>query len=226
MTERTRAGTIRPAQMRHLLRVTAATSRHPERDALVLLLGLACAMRVTEIARVLVSDVLLPSGKVRSEVSLRAAITKGCTQRCIFLTHPLVLAALDAYIEQRWSQGHGTELDRKRYRGLSPATPLIMTFKGSGFELAAKRRTLVGGEVETYYACDSLQAHVSGLYRAAGLHGCSSHSGRRTLATRLVSQGRSIETVQQLLGHAHLDHTDDYIDTNPATLEEMFRTAL
>lgn len=44
---------------------------------LVLLLGLTCAMRVTEIARLLVNDVLLPSGAIRKEVSLRAAITKG-----------------------------------------------------------------------------------------------------------------------------------------------------
>ncbi len=72
MTDKMRAGTIRPAQMRHLLRATAATSRHPERDELVLLLGLTCAMRITEIARLLVSDVLLPSGMIRPEVSLRA----------------------------------------------------------------------------------------------------------------------------------------------------------
>ena len=226
MTDKNRAGTIRPAQMRHLLRVTAATSRHPARDVLVLLLGLTCAMRVTEIARLLVSDVLLPSGKLRAEVSLRGAITKGCTQRCIYLTHPNTISALNTYTEQRWAQGHGTEFDRKRYRGLSPGTPLILTFKGTGFELQAKRRTLVGGQVENYLACDSLQAHVTGLYCAAGLNECSSHSGRRTFATRLVAQGRSIETVQKLLGHAHLDHTDDYIDTSHDTLEEMFRTAI
>jgi site-specific recombinase XerD len=226
MADKTRAATIRPAQMRHLLRVTAATSRHPQRDALVLLLGITCAMRVTEIARLLVSDVLTPAGVIRHEVSLRAAITKGCTQRCIYLTHDLVLQALGAYIDHRWEEGHGTEFDRRRYRGLSPATPMVLTHKGTGFELQAKRRCLVGGQVETYWACDSLQAHVSRLYRDAGLQGCSSHSGRRTFATRLVAQGQPLETVQRLLGHAALDHTDDYIDVDSRTLAAMFAEAI
>ena len=226
MTDKVRASTIRPAELRHLLRVTAATSRHPQRDALVLLLGHTCAMRVTEIARVLVSDVLMPSGTRRSEVSLRAAITKGSTQRCVYMTHALVVDAIEAYVEHRWARGLGTEFDRKRFRGLSPSTPLVLTHKGSGFELQAKRRTLVGGERETYWACDSLQAHVTRLYCDAGLQGCSSHSGRRTFATRLVAQGHSIETVQRLLGHAEIDHTDDYLDVDRRTLAEMFAVAI
>ena len=56
-----RARVLSPAQSRHLLRVTAATSRHPERDTLILLLGLTCGMRISEIARVEVADVLSPS---------------------------------------------------------------------------------------------------------------------------------------------------------------------
>jgi site-specific recombinase XerD len=56
------ATSLQPGQIRHLLRVTAATSRHPERDTLVLLLGLTAGMRVTEIAQIEVQDVLFPSG--------------------------------------------------------------------------------------------------------------------------------------------------------------------
>jgi site-specific recombinase XerD len=221
-----KAATITGAQLRHLLRVTAATSRMPERDRVVLLMGVTCAMRVTEIARVLVEDVLLPSGAIRSEVSLRAAITKGCRQRCIFLTHAEMRDALDAYIEWRWAKGFGTELDRKRFRGVSPGTALIMTRRGGAFELTKKPRLLESGQVEDYWACDALQAHVTGLYRAAGLRECSSHTGRRTFANRLLAKGHDVETVQQLLGHASLDHTDAYLDVDKAVLEEMFTTAL
>jgi hypothetical protein len=46
------AATLRPAQIRHPLAVTAATSRHPERDWLVLLLGTTCGTRVGEIAQI------------------------------------------------------------------------------------------------------------------------------------------------------------------------------
>ncbi len=226
MDDKKRAGTLRPAEIRHLLRVTAATSRHAARDAVVLLLGLTCAMRVTEIARLLVSDVLMPSGQLRKEVSLRAAITKGCRQRCVFITHDLAIAAIERYVEHRWTSDLATEFDRKRYRGLCPETALILTHKGSGFELTAKRRKMADGSLEDYLACDSLQAHVTGLYKAAGLRDCTSHSGRRTFATRLVEQGHDIEVVQRLLGHAELDHTDSYLQPSKRTLEEMFTTAL
>lgn len=67
---------------------------------------------------------------------------------------------------------------------------------------------------------------MTGLYRAAGLRECSSHSGRRTFANRLLAKGHQVETVQQLLGHAHLDHTDAYLDVEARVLEEMFTTAI
>lgn len=63
--------TLQPGQIRHLFRVTVATSRHPQRDCLVLWLGLTAGMRVTELAQIEVQDVLYPSGALRSEVSLR-----------------------------------------------------------------------------------------------------------------------------------------------------------
>jgi hypothetical protein len=66
--------------------------------------------------------------------------------RCVYRTHDVVVDAIDAYVEHRWVRGLGSEFDRKRFRGSSPSTPLVLTHKGSGFELQAKRRTLVGGE--------------------------------------------------------------------------------
>ncbi|WP_323123006.1 tyrosine-type recombinase/integrase [Burkholderia alba] len=51
------------------------------------------------------------------------------------------------------------------------------------------------------------------MYRSAGLGaGYSSHSGRRTFATRLIANGHSLETVQILLGHAHIDHVAPYLE--------------
>lgn len=68
------AKVLTPAKFRHLLRVTEATSRFPERDTLILLLGVTCGMRITEIARIEVGDVLAKSGVRREEVSLRGLI--------------------------------------------------------------------------------------------------------------------------------------------------------
>ena len=95
------ATTLQPGQIRHLFRVTASTSRHPERDCLILWLGLTAGMRVTEIAQIEVQDVLFPSGALRFEISLRAAITKECRQRCIYLCHAKTIEAVDRYLDLR-----------------------------------------------------------------------------------------------------------------------------
>jgi integrase/recombinase XerD len=220
------ASTLRPGQIRHLLRVTTATSRHPERDCLILLLGITTGMRVTEIAQIEVQDVLFSSGAIRQEVSLRAAITKGCRQRCVYLAHRLTIEALEAYIAFRIKHGWRTEPTRERYRGLTPSTKLILTHKGTKFYLNTKRRINFNGDQVDYLACDSLQAHITKLYKDAGIKGGSSHSGRRSFASNLLHKGASLESVQQLLGHSELDHVMPYLDVSHDKLREMFACVL
>ena len=155
-----RAKILKPSQIRHLLRVTEATSRHPERDVLMLLLGFTCGMRVSEVARIEVADVMLPGGQIREEVSLRASITKGCRQRCIYLSHPMTIAALERYIERRWQNNKGTAMDRSKWRGLMPQTPLILTHKGGPYELSVKRRINDAGERVEYLLKRDAAAHM------------------------------------------------------------------
>lgn len=221
-----RAATLLPSQLRHLLRVTEATSRHPERDALVLFLGFTCGMRVTEIARLTVSDVLLPSGKLRDEISLRAEITKGCRQRLAYLTNAKLIDSMERYITWRKAKGFGCSLDGRQYRGLMPQTTLILTWKGGAYELTTKRIMNQAGEVVEYQSADSLLTYIKGLYRAAGLPLASSHSGRRTFASRLLAAGESLETVQILLGHSELDHVTPYLEVRESTLREMFEVVI
>ncbi|KUZ89148.1 integrase [Burkholderia ubonensis] len=210
-----RAKVLTPAKFRHLLRVTEATSRFPERDTLILLLGVTCGMRVTEIARLEVHHVLTKSGKRREEISLPGNITKGCRARCVFLAHPRAVDAFDRYVEWRYQRGAGASLDRREYRGLMPRTRLILMQKGAPFELSVKCRVSFDGQAVEYWAADSLQSYITSLYRAAGLGaGYSSHSGRRTFATRLIANGHSLETVQILLGHAHIDHVAPYLEVS------------
>lgn len=179
-------------------------------------------MRVTEIAQIEVQDVLYPSGALREEISLRAAITKGCRQRCIYLSHAKAIDAIEQYLGHRVVRGLRMTGNSSRYRGLEPVSKLILTHKGYKFHLNRKRRINWAGEPVDYLACDSLQSHVTKLYRDAGIRGGSSHSGRRTMASRLIQQGADVETVQLLLGHAKLDHVRLYLQVSQNRLEEMF----
>jgi len=56
------------------------------------------------------------------------------------------------------------------------------------------------------------------VYADLGLHGCSSHSGRRTFITRsaqlLSKTGGSLRDVQELAGHRSLKTTESYIEGN------------
>jgi integrase len=106
---------LTPAKFRHLLRVTEATSCFPERDTLILLLGITCGMRVTEIARLEVHHVLSKSGARKEEIGLPGSITKGCRPRCIFLAHMKTVEAFDRYVEWRYLRGRGVSLDRSEY---------------------------------------------------------------------------------------------------------------
>ena len=219
------ATVLRPGQYRHLLRATKATSRCPERDILVLLLGIHTGMRVSEIAQVEVGDFLFASGKLRQEVSLRAVVTKGCRQRCIYPTNRDLMAALEdglaVRIERRWRMSD----DPKRFRGLRPDSKLILTFKRYKYSMNCKRRINDAGEQIDYMACDALQSQVTKLYRDAGING-SSHSGRRTMASRLLAQGHDLETIQLMLGHADLECVDPYLEVSKERLRQAFADVL
>ena len=78
------------------------------------------------------------------------------------------------------------------------------------------------GERRDYLAADSLQSYITRLYRKAGIKGGSSHSGRRTFATRLYAQTKNMDVVQQLLGHDSPDCTMRYIECDMQILRQAF----
>ncbi len=69
---------------------------------------------------------------------------------------------------------------------------------------------------------NTLAQHFFWLYRAAGITGASSHSGRRTFCTNLAAKGISIRVLQSLAGHRSVQTTARYIDVN----DEMKRRAV
>lgn len=174
-------------------------------------------MRITEIAQITAADILFASGALRTEISLRAAITKGCRQRTVYFSGRKLVDAIERYLAYRVEHELGTTFFRSRYRGLIPDLAPIPSRKGYPYALNRKVRMSAAGDAMDYWAADSLQLYVTGLYTAAGLDR-SSHSGRRTFSTRLIARGASVEDVKQLLGHESIDDTMRYIEVIPAVL--------
>lgn len=89
-----------------------------------------------------------------------------------------------------------------------------------------KRRVNYAGEQIDYAAGDALQSHVSKLYRDAGIKGGSSHSGRRTMASRLLAQDHDLNTIQLMLGHTDLECVDPYLEVSKERLRQAFADVL
>jgi integrase/recombinase XerD len=64
------------------------------------------------------------------------------------------------------------------------------------------------------FNANTLTQHFHYLYRAVGIEGASSHSGRRSFITNLASKGVGVKVLMTLAGHRHIGTTQAYIDVN------------
>ena len=72
------------------------------------------------------------------------------------------------------------------------------------------------------FSSNSLTQHFAHLYEGAGLDGATSHSGRRSYATNIASQGVGLRVLMRLMGHRNVSTTAVYIDAN----DDMLRKAV
>lgn len=221
----TRARILTSAEIKHAIRCAELT-RDPERNTLLIFITHACGLRVTECACFPLKAILYPSGRIREELTLDGSYTKYNRTRTVPLSSRRLLSALDAYLDYRVREGVGVIAGETAFRGLSPDLPLIFSGRGSRFALAQKRRVLKGGVVEVYAASDALERVFARLYADAGLHGATSHSGRRTYATRLMQSGAEIGTISHLLGHESVEYTYPYLEPSEDAIRHAFEVAL
>ena len=90
---------------------------------------------------------------------------------------------------------------------LKPNTPLILSQKGGA------------------YIPNTLQMHMSKMLRQWGaVDRASSHSGRRTLATKMLhDQGEHLKTVQQVLGHKSAATTTIYQELPESEVRDVLK---
>ena len=90
--------------------------------------------------------------------------------------------------------------------------------------MTPKRYTRHSGDIEEYWVCSSLQQLITDMIVSIGVVGGSSHSGRRTMATRLDARGVSDELKQIILGHSDPQQTMAYIEPDrPSMVRAMAR---
>lgn len=187
--------------------------RHSLRNKAIIWFSFGCGLRVTEIALLKVKDVISINGNIVTTGWLPGTYSKNKKGRNFYVVEDEHIKVIDDYIVYRIN--HQMKLDKENeYRGLAPDSPFIMVTKHRGFSFRYKYYTNENGEENTYKVCSSLQQLLTNLLKRAGVRGATSHSGRRTLATRLSDRGVDIGLIQHILGHSDEDQTVDYIEPN------------
>lgn len=152
-------------------------------------------IRAKEMSLLKINHVLNESNdSLFEEINLTGNMTKGDKQRHIYLTNPKVQKVLLDYIEER---------KEDKNISFNYSFPLFLSKKGGKF------------------SPNSLQQLFSQLYKQAGVIGASSHSGRRSFATRLIERGVDIKAVSRLMGHSSISMTAQYVEDNPVRLKRI-----
>jgi len=115
----------------------------------------------------------------------------------VSLENKAVIKALQDYLTARKAE------DGSTFNG---EAPLFRLQKGTAFSANAMVRVL--GDV----------------YKNAGFNDASSHTGRRSLITKLAYAGIDLNSVRQIAGHSSISTTQRYIDDNPHKIADILKS--
>ncbi|MBV5327643.1 MAG: site-specific integrase [Chlorobium sp.] len=68
------------------------------------------------------------------------------------------------------------------------------------------------------FNANTIQQRFATLYKRAEIKGASSHSGRRTFATRLCKKGLDLKSISVMMRHKNISTTARYIEADPTKL--------
>lgn len=192
MTKEGKAKALNEAEFKRVVQYQIG-KKHGARNIALLHFSFYLGLRAKEMASLRINDVVDANDQLRDQIVLRREMTKGNKQRTAYLANSKVRKALMEYLGFR------------------------KTVENSYFYDGPLFRSQISGK----FSPNSLQQLFSRMYQAVGLDGASSHSGRRSFATRLLEQGVNIKSVQTLLGHANITTTSIYAEDNPYLLANI-----
>jgi integrase len=208
-----KAAVLKPRQFKDLL-LMAGQDLNGVRNTAIIWHSFGSALRVTEIAHLKVKDVLDRNGEVKEMGTLPGSYTKNGKARTFIQVEPEQREAIAAYVAYRREYKMRVSAKPNEYAGLQPSSPLYLARGTAGFALNKKRHEKVDGTVVEYEVCSSLQQLITRMIKRVGVVEGSSHSGRRTFATRLSERGVDDSLIQSLLGHGEPNMTIAYIEAN------------
>ncbi|KAB0478802.1 MULTISPECIES: site-specific integrase [Vibrio] len=219
---RAKAKSLTPSQIRKLL-VRCQLMQNPELKRVVLALSFS-TLRVSELAQLTVDDVLMPTGKIKEEIYLRASLCKRRKPRSIWLSK-LAKQMIQEWVDYRKSHNWATTFNNS-YQGLNPLSKLVLNNRARSYSMKRKTRINQAGEQVDYQACDVLELMIRNIYQRSGLKGCSSHTGRRSYGSNMNAQGIELNAIQRALGHAEPSMSLEYIDISTNQLSKAAELAL
>lgn len=201
-------------QRKNLFEVTAVCSQSPERDQALLALVLGTPMKVIELSRLEVGDVLAKNGEYLKDFTMPPELAFNGKPRPLSWESKRLRKHLDVYFDYRHKRQFRQTNLPGAYRGFDPDFPLILTDEGEWFPL--DRRETPAGNIS--FTCSSMTRLISKRMAEAGIEGATAESGRRTFAVNLQRQGFSIAVIHRLLGNANLKTTRRLLDSDPQDL--------
>jgi integrase/recombinase XerD len=187
-TEKGKAPVLSPEQFKRTIKYQKST-KHGLRNTVLLMISFYLGLRAKEMSLLIVSDLVDANGDLKEECMLKKHQTKRNKSRRFYLTNEKLKKVLVEYLKTKKDRDGNLDLDQ----------PLIKSQKGGSFDP------------------NTLQQLIHRCYKCVGIS-ASSHSGRRTYATRQADRGVSIRNLQVLLGHSSISSTALYISENPKIL--------
>ncbi|CAK2502012.1 putative site-specific recombinase [Vibrio crassostreae] len=219
---RAKAKSLTPSKIRKLL-VRCQLMQNPELKRVVLALSFS-TLRVSELAQLTVDDVLMPTGKIKEEIYLRASLCKRRKPRSIWLSK-LAKQMIQEWVDYRKSHNWATTFNNT-YQRLNPLSKLVLNNRARSYSMKRKTRINQAGEQVDYQACDVLELMIRNIYQRSGLKGCSSHTGRRSYGSNMNAQGVELNAIQRALGHSEPSMSLEYIDISTNQLSKAAELAL
>ena len=202
------AAHLSPAQVVRLVKFVTEETRFPERNLVVVLLGLKAGLRSQEIAGLTWTMVTDAEGELTEEIRLTNTASKGKSGRVIPMNPELrkALVTLRAH-----------ELGKER----------AVTGNAYVVTLAQESTSLTMRALSVRFLFSKNNEKQQGWFQKLGFVGVSSHSLRRTFITnaaRAVSSvGGSLREVQELAGHASIAMTQRYIVASEDVKKDLMK---